>query len=333
MRQTSTACGITLALLALLLGAQDAGAQESPPPSAAEEEDPYAAAYAAAAALVQQGDWSAAAEKYREAASLRPTSAVFFNLAQAERNLGQLAAARAHFAEARRRAESEGAADVVSLAEAALEETARRVPKVTLRIAPRAKGVRVSVDGKAVSDFRGPLELDPGTHRITVTAQGEPPFIREIDVAEGARRDLVVTFGSPPAKPARTEAAPERDVGGGAPAGAVVLAGVSAAAFIGAVVFHVRRNAKLEDAATGCVRAGNKWSCPASVENDAEHTAARDAASSAETVRNVAIGVGAAALVGAGVWWALSGPAEQPATAVAVSPLPGGGAARLRLAF
>ncbi len=322
-----------LAILALLLAATSARAQDdvTPPEEPAVAPDPYQEAYDAASALAAQGQWREAAEKFREAVALRSTAVGLFNLAQAERNAGELTKAHEHFRQAKAAATQESAADVGRLATSALKALSTQIPKLRIRVPP---GAEARVDDQPV-DTTAPVLVDPGAHRVVVTAAGQRAFVRELSIAEGQSVQVVATFERPKPRPHKPAPRPAPvEVQSGPPAGAIILGGVGAAALVGGLVFHLRRNEKLADAASNCVRRGDGWACPPSLENDPAHREARDQAATAEIVRNVLLGVGAAAVATGGVWWALSDGGERtPPTAVAVGPTVGGAAARLRMSF
>lgn len=315
---------------ALWLSALPALAQEQPA-------DPATALYQEGADLASQGKWAEAREKFQAAVALRATPVGLFNLAQAERNLGLLASAKRHFVSARSLAEREGADDVRRLADDALANVAPRVPRLALKLPADAAKVEARVDDRPAEIVEGELELDAGSHRVTITAAGEKPFVRQIVAVDGERQVLVVRFertrpAPPPAPPPKPRApGPEPERAGGAPVGPLILSGVGVASLVVGAVFHVRRNDKLDEAAAGCTRTGGGWSCPASLEDDPTHQDLKDQAEKAELWRNVAFGVGAGALVAGGVWWALGSSSEGRSRSVAVSVQPT--SARVRWSF
>ncbi|MBK8996913.1 MAG: hypothetical protein IPM35_14355 [Myxococcales bacterium] len=313
------------------------------PVTAAAQESADAAAqlYQEGADLASQGKWADARSKFQSAVELRATPVGLFNLAQAERNLGLIASAKRHFVSARALAEREGADDVRRLADDALASVGPRVPRLRLKLPADAAKIEARVDDRPVEIVDGELELDPGPHRLTVTAAGEKPFVRQLQAVEGERQTLEVRFERPqppaPAAPAPKPRTPERQVqaSSGPPAGALILTGVGAASLVVGGVFHLRRNEKLDDAAAGCTRTGGGWSCPPSLENDPAHQELKDDAQKAETWRNVAFGVGAGALIAGGVWWVLgsSSSSEARRVAIGIDPSPRSASARVRWAF
>lgn len=298
------------------------------PVVAQEATDPAAQLSLEAAELAARGEWAAARDKFEAAVAIRATAVGLFNLAQAERNLGKVASAKRHFVSARALAEREGADDVRRLADEALASIAPRVPRLSLRLPRGAAKVEARVGDRPVEIVEGEIELDPGSHRLTISAAGEKPFVHEVRLAEGERRAIDVRFerrpiAVTPSAPRQSPARPPPRVPvrrSGPPAGAIVLAGASLSAFAVGAVLHVRRNDKLDEAAAGCTRTGAGWSCPASLENDPSHRELKEDAERAERWRNVALGVGAGALVAGGVWWALDGSSSESRVALSVGP-------------
>jgi hypothetical protein len=328
----------TLALaLTLCFGSALAEAQEP--------EDPAADLYQAGAAAASDGKWEEAAAKFEQAVAIRATPVGLFNLAQAERNLGRLAAAKRHFVSARSMAIRDGADDVRRLADDALASINPRLSRLILALPPDAAHVEAQVDGRPAEITDGEIELDPGKHEIVITAAGEKPFHEELSFADGQKRKLVVSFRVPetvppppavaPAAPPPTKPVAAEPASSGPPLGAMILGGVGIAALGAGTYFHVQRNTALDDAAMDCVRTGNGWRCPSSLENDPSHRGHLDDADRAELYRNVFIGVGAGAVVAGGVWWALSGGHENKETGVALAldPRPSSPSARVRVAF
>ena len=298
-----------------------------------EVEQPFDAAYEAANALASEGKWDQAAKKFAEAAALRPTAVTIFNWAQAERNAGNASVARAQFARAKELAKKEGAEDIVLLSEQALGELQDKVGRIAL-VLPPGKNVSVSVDGRPVTPKGGEIEVKPGEHRLVVSAAGEPTFVRIVRVHAGQSTGVAVHFkeGVQNQPDVRREAAPlARTRASGPPTLSVVLGGVGAAALTGGLVFHVYRNNKLEQAASKCTRTGDGWTCPAGTQADPKHRDARDAADTALVVRNVLLGVGAAAVISGATLW-LTMPSEEKVQVSAV-PLPGGAAGSARFRF
>lgn len=311
------------------------------PAFADEAGDSAAVLYQEGAELASQGKWSEARDKFAGAVALRATPVGLFNLAQAERNLGLTASAKRHFVSARSLAEREGADDVRRLADEALASLAGRVPKLTLKLPADAAKVEARVDDRPAEIVQGELELDPGTRRLTVTAAGEKPFVREVRIADGERQAIEVRFAKPAPPPPpvapRPKPAPKpvEETSGGPPAGALILSGVGVASLVVGAVFHVRRNDKLDEAAAPCTRTGSGWSCPAGLDKDPEHQRLKDDAQKAEVWRNVALGVGAGALIAGGVWWAVGSTshADSRPVALGIHTSPSGAAARVRWSF
>jgi hypothetical protein len=92
------------------------------------------------------------------------------------------------------------------------------VPTVVLLVRDPAgrelTAVTVTVDGQPLTDPLGghPVEVDPGAHQFTFTAEGEPPVTKTVIAREGHKNQLLdVVIGTPPPpspKPVATPAPP-----------------------------------------------------------------------------------------------------------------------------
>ena len=92
----------------------------------------------------------------------------------------------------------------------------RRVPQLSVRNVPPDAAVKI--DGNAVQQQSGGLRINPGRHRLEVSAPGKKAHTQEFDIASGQRLainvpELVVDAAAPlPApEPAPSEPAPPRD--------------------------------------------------------------------------------------------------------------------------
>jgi tetratricopeptide (TPR) repeat protein len=303
-------------------------------PVGARAEEPQSA-YREATRLAAEGRWAEAAEQFRAALAVRETAAGRFNLAQAERNVGRFATAKSQFVRARELAIRDGAEDVRTLAEHALAALARRIPKLLIELPPGVANADARVDTKPV-EIGTAIELDPGRHRVVVVAAGNAPFERSLALADGQTLRLVVTFAPrerAPEKPApRAPPRLETD-SSGPPVGAVLLAGIGAAAFTTAALLHVRRNDKLEEASQDCERRDGGFVCPASLENDREHHDLVDSADRAELGRDIAIGLGVGAWTAGALWWLLDRGGGERTLGASIGPGRRGAALRMHVRF
>jgi hypothetical protein len=98
-----------------------------------------------------------------------------------------------------------------ALADRQLSELRRRLPWLTLSLAPSAAEARITLDGALLprASFNEALPLDVGEHVIVVEREGHQPrrYLRALDVAE--RATVVVEAGAPLVRPVTQNARPK----------------------------------------------------------------------------------------------------------------------------
>ena len=321
--------------LALWLGVVTAGAQPGAP-SAREAE--RTALYEQGVELAEAGRWAEAVESFQRVVAIRSAPKARFTLGEAQEKSGRLASAKASYAlalEEARAAADEAAAGAAGGALAAIE---RRVPRLVVRLGEKVAGARATVDGEQTQLGERPVELDPGEHRLVVSAPGRHSFEQLVRASEGRTTELsvhlereggagVVAGRSGDAELAPAEAAGERGTSAeswGPPAGAWVLGatGVAASA-VGLALYFTGQSAY--DAAAALCSAGE---CAEPVHAD-DGNGARGRMIAGDVV--MAAGIGA--LASAVLWWAAAAgqPAAPPAAEAALQPRFGIGASRAGL--
>ena len=162
--------------------------------------------YREASRFASAGRWAEAKERLRAVIAIRPSPKVYFSLAQAEEQLGQLASAQADYARSLEGAATEGKGDVVQAAELAQRALLPRVPHV--RIVVSAEGVRAGsgsaasgggVNASATIDDRPvptgtPVAVDPGDHRLVVSAPAMRSATLSVRLGEGQQLDVPVSL-------------------------------------------------------------------------------------------------------------------------------------------
>jgi hypothetical protein len=200
-----------------------------------------------------------------------------------------------------------------------LEAVDRRMPSIT----PRARDdqgrdqtdVRVLADGELLADKLDgrSIAIDPGPRRLRFERAGSPAVEHSIVVREGEKaRPIDVVFGAPPAA-----ARPPAPTGGGGlhiPVASWILGGVAVVGGGGFALFAIRAKGEVDEMRTTCAPGCD----PSRV----------DAAKREALIANIALGVGAAALVTAGVLVLVGQPKSPPAAAslhlrVGLGPTPG----------
>jgi serine/threonine-protein kinase len=190
--------------------------------------------------------------------------------------------------------------------------------------------VNVTIDGLSVTDHLDgkPVSVDPGAHTLVFTASKYVPEERKLLIGAGEKyRQVSVTLTSTDAPPAGAAATPvaaaatppaplaPRTV----PVASYVLGGVGLAAIGGGILFRVLGANQYNSLQSSC--------SPDCTSSQVDPVKAK------YTISNVAFGVGAAALVGAVVVYAVTPRESAPSTAFMVVPTAGGASARLLSTF
>jgi hypothetical protein len=268
--------------------------------------------------LMGEGKYADACPKLMESQRIDPGAGTLTALALCHRGAGKTATAWGEFKEVVSLARRDGRADREQVA---LENIGELEPKlshlrVTVDREAEAQHVEVRIDESVVTHaaFGQALPVDPGVHHVVVTAAGKKPF--EASVTIGLERDeQTVKVGRLEEDTRASGAMGDR---GQAPEEA--SRGMSTQRLVGYVV-----------GAAGVVGVGigmgfglkaiSKSStsdklCPGAPCLDPAAVTASQEAHSAATVSNVAIGVGAAAIIG-GVVLILTSPSAAAAPASA----------------
>ncbi|HEX6764550.1 MAG TPA: PEGA domain-containing protein [Polyangiaceae bacterium] len=183
------ALAVTFSLAAATLVSRGASAQTGDSASAE-------ALFREGRALITSGDVAGACAKFRESNRLDPAVGTVFNIADCEEKLGHLAQAWTLFQEVvQRLPESDDRHAIAQRRAAALEP---RLPHLRVRFAAGVPaGTRVERDGVELgsASLGSSLPVDPGNHRLTVSAPGHET--REFSVAlnEGEEKSVDVSPG------------------------------------------------------------------------------------------------------------------------------------------
>jgi hypothetical protein len=268
-------------------------------------------------AAADAGQWAEAAEKFRKVVAIRSAPKALIALGVAEEHLGHLVAALAAYKQAREDAADKALADELRTVSAALDALRPRVPKLSFSPADVAATARIEIDGEAVKLTDGALPVDPGEHRVSASSPGKGTFQDTVTLKEGEQRTIEIVLSS--AVPTATvEPTGQPDTGSARPPTGAVVTGALGLAVIGggAALFGVgsgqySQNAKL---------------CPG-VSCTSDVAGRGNGGRTQMILGDALIGVGAAAVAGAGVWWivsAVSSKKKGPGTSVFVAPRVGG---------
>jgi hypothetical protein len=195
-----------------------------------------------------------------------------------------------------------------------LDEVKRALPSIVITARDdRGRDLldaTVTVDGEPVPLDGKPLALDPGRHTVSASARGGAPQQQVLVLAEGEHeRPVTITFplgtagdASTPAPSATFSAPPATEHATSVPVGAWILGGVSLVS-LGVFTYFGVRGAN-DRVSLGCDRG-----C-----SDASYGHVNDELTAAD----VSLGVGAAALGVALLWWWLSRDSTPSAAGPAV---------------
>lgn len=290
-----------------------------------------------------QGDWGTANKLFEQVSRDCPGFGALLALAKSEMKLkpANLLLARRHFKEALAAAREPGERSLATEGLAGVEEQLGR-----LRLAGAPVGASVSIDGHPGAPEEGVFFVEPGARQLTIETGECPPQREIVDVVAGAEKQVRVRPCEKPA-PGTSAAAPSSSSAGvpGAPSASSPGAGPppsssvpgaslptsapSRPLLLGPVVLGLgglvvgvaggmlwQQAARRYDTAI-VVCPGNQ--CPSEAARQEVNGTRRDI-----LWGQVVLGAGAAALVGAGVWWWLA-PPGKPAQAARVAPLLGPG--------
>lgn len=283
---------------------------------------------AQAEAASDQGDHTRALDLATRALAVRATPSLRLLLATEHNALGHVIDAYELSTRCAREAQADPAtrnrAQVIDACTTLSRTLDARIGRVTLRVTAPPAGMRVRVAGGEVSPalWGVPYTVSPGNVLIEASAEGREPFRREVTVtagqvvpvevelratarasAEAAPRSTP-TPGAPTRRPDARDVAPERSL-----AGPIALAVGSAVSFTLAGVFFGLREGTVEERDGQCSAAGCQ---PTSLDLD-------DTARTQNTMVNVFLGVGGAALAGAVVWYFVGRPSARASTHATVT--------------
>jgi len=273
------ACGRYL-LTALLFAAR---AQAQTP-----ELDRARATFTEALADQEAGHADVALAKFRRVAEVRDTSQVEYRIGACLEALGQRRRALVAYDRSVRLGRGDAhAEDVVASANEHIATLASSMGKLAL-VTDSASQLDVRVDGEVISadELHAPLLLEPGQHTVDVTAAGKKPTHANVVLERAQRINLTVALAddetpSPPLPPSHTR----RDVG-------IVFLGTAGAFAIGTGLSLWGRQNTIDIIKTDCP--GD--TCAISRQSEIEGLR-----STANALGPVAIALGSAAVVAAGV--------------------------------
>jgi hypothetical protein len=255
--------------------------------------------------------------------------------AQTDRDEGRLLAAREHFLSCA----NEVCPSIVKKSCADwLSELAGRIPSVVVRVQEVDQrdviDARVLLDGRSVTLDGRPLALDPGTHTLSVDVREGPPVERTFLLAEREQGRLLLVELPAPVEPPAVEVAPSRPApveparaansgpetsapDFSVPAASWVLGGLGVLGVATFTVLRIKLTNDLHELERTC-----SPTCSDHERDDGKRQA---------LIADISLGVGIAALAGAGAWtlgsWLAQrddAPPEAHAVTFSVVPTRGG---------
>jgi len=281
---------------------------QAAPAEADAREQRRAALYQQGVVLADSGRWAEAVEKFREVVALRSAPPALFTLGQAEERLGRLATAERTYERALTDARAQGNTQVADASIKAMVSLTPKVPRLILRLG-RGKvdpgTVTASVDDARVA-LDTPVKLDPGYYRVQASAPGMHEFTARAWLGAGTTTEVSLTFtpGQAPA-PTPTVVEPVAPESRPFPLGPVLVAGAGLTLGVVGLVVRQGGQSDYDETMATCPAAR----CPTqALVDDA------NGARNRMITGTVLMSAGAAALAGAGLWWAL-GSSKAPSNA------------------
>jgi hypothetical protein len=272
--------------------------------------------------------WADAKARFAEALEIRVSPRVLFSLAETEEHLGQLTEAMSDYE--RSAAATPADPEVVRLSAEVRRRLDARIPQIRLRAAAGSVTAVTVDDRPATLDV--PLSVDPGEHRIGVTAADGGTLTITVAVAEGQRLDVPLRLqevktdrGDATTAPAPLAATIEATTASTSPDSSRspwktvgwITAGVGVVGLGIGAAFGIDAKVQLD--------ASNRSGCSGDACN-AQGTSTRHQALDAATVSTVAF-IAGGVLAAAGVaLWLLPPSRTGASAAMSAAAAPGGGA-------
>jgi tetratricopeptide (TPR) repeat protein len=193
-RATARGCCIgALPFAAVLLSATAAHADRDP--AAAQ------ALFKRARSLLEAGDYAAACPKFEASLALNPSASTLINIAKCHEHDGKLATAwedyhRAIVVNNHETQGEERRRKLESIANEGLAALAPRLPKLLVEIQSPPPGLKVMRDEVEIplAALGEALPLDPGAHRLSVSASGYQTVTRAVTLEEGKTETVSISL-------------------------------------------------------------------------------------------------------------------------------------------
>jgi hypothetical protein len=256
--------------------------------------------------LAESGRWDDALARFERVVAIRSAPRALIALATAEEKSGKWTRAKRTYAKTEADARASGESDLAAEATRALRGLDSRMPRVTIQLAPALADARVTLDGSAIDARRGPIETDPGEHRILVQPAASPTLERTFRASVGATENLVFEPPSSGPRPLPVEVFSGEKVpttsAPGPPVPTWILGGAGVAAMTIGLVVRLNGQAEYDEVDAAC----REKLC-----GSREAVDRGNEARGRMLTGSVLMGVGAATVAGAGIWWAVSASRSQ----------------------
>ncbi len=134
--------------------------------------------------------------KIEQAYKLAPNSGRLMHLAICHEKQGKVATAWNEYIDAEGEARKEGRSKVEADAKAFSKKLEGKLPRATLNVpdAVVVDGMEISIDGVVIekSNWKKPRPLDPGEHKVLVTAPGKKPAEQVVSMKLGEKKTITI---------------------------------------------------------------------------------------------------------------------------------------------
>lgn len=247
-----------------------------------------------ARALMAEGNYAEACPKFSESLRLQPGGGTLLNLGVCHEKEGKTATAWGELKAALALARRDGREDREKLALERLAVVERQLSYVTIRVAAdaRVEGIEIRLDGTV---FRAPSwgsarPIDPGEHKIVVTAPGHERFETTFTI-EGDGHRASVDIPRLVASPPKPTPATRGSILKGQHIAGIVSGGIGLIGMALGTGFGVSAQNKWADAEAACPRADRCTADGAATATDAARHA--DLSTVGFVVGGVGLGLGA----------------------------------------
>ena len=215
-----------------------------------------------AVVLQNKSDWEGALTLFLKVSQIKTTPQILFNIAFCQSKLNQLVASKASYERAISIADKRKHAKVIKEAKVNAGDLEARIPKLTIKVVEPSASVVLDARELETAELQQPVLVDPGSHQVTVTAEGYEPFTTSFTISEGEKREVDARLQkidkpetpTPPSKP------PPKESAKGAPTLAYFATGVGVGAAVATGVFLVLRANTISELDDRCGASRNR--CP-----------------------------------------------------------------------